>query len=111
VYDQVESRKYKVDEYHQKMLMLHFFENRQVSAFRSNIPTFHYSIIPCGSCNPMVVKSITIPTTCRNSETLLGAAFDSFELRRSFDAAWRAGHPRHSRTTGKAAQMDRKCGG
>jgi hypothetical protein len=43
-----------------KRLMLQFFEIRPLSASRSNTPTFHYSIIPCGLCNPMTIKYITI---------------------------------------------------
>ena len=37
--------------------------------FIPSIPTFHYSIIPCGLLTWMAIKNAIFPTICRNSET------------------------------------------
>jgi hypothetical protein len=37
--------------------------------FIPSIPTFHYSIIPCGFLTWMAIKNAIFPTICRNSET------------------------------------------
>ncbi len=39
--------------------------------FIPSIPTFHYSIIPCGFPMWMTTKNTIFPTSCRNSETLI----------------------------------------